>query len=165
MRDQLFFICPTDQIEKEINNHFSGEKHFHYSLGNSTSLTDELVGQIIELIETKNISKITFVLSSENQIVIDSIEKQNYSELTGLRDFYDYIEIQRKSSLQSWKTWNHQYLILSYHLNKKIEILKTKLFDLIPETVEIDAKIFHKNIGEFKAIYPELICLETFNLN
>ncbi len=165
MQKLLYFICPTDCLESIINHTFRHENYYYSSLGNSVEFDNEVVGQIKELILIKNIREISFVLSSDNRIVLDALSNQDFSDITGLNNYHNHIIKEKERSEVFWKTLNHQRLILSYHLNGKMKELKLRLNDSFFDQLKISGQIYNKQENTFHAIYPELICVEYLNLN
>ena len=165
MHNHLFLICPTDYLESVIANTFNQRNYYFTSLGNSIVFDTATVEQIIELIETKNINEISFVLSDDNSIILDALGKQNFSEITALTGFYDNIIKQKKHSEVSWQTCNRQALILSYYLNNKIKELGKILRGSCFEQLKIYGKIYNRQEMNFSDIYPDSVCRGYFDLN
>ena len=63
------------------------------------------------------------------------------------------------------KEENNRYLLLSYILNNKIKVLKLGLIDSHNNPIKIGAKIYDRNLDDFKNIYSELIFFEKYNMN
>ena len=63
MGKHLYFVCPTDNLETVIENHFQNKNYFLSSLGNSLGFSFEVVEEINSLIENKGITEINFVLA------------------------------------------------------------------------------------------------------
>lgn len=124
-----------------------------------------MLGKIKELILTNNIREISFILANDNRIVLDALGNQNFSDISGLNNFYNHIIRKKEHSEVSWKTLDHQFLILSYHLNGKIKELKLGLNDSSFDQLKITGKIYNRQENHFNDIYPDLICLECFHLN
>lgn len=164
MQNQLFFICPTDHLENVVNQNFQSKNYFCTSLGNSMNFDVCIAGQIKELIITKEIQKISFILSSDNRIVIEATEKQGSSMVPGINEVYRQIKQQKKYSETLWKSRNLQPLILTYFLRKKIHDLKLALNSLLIE-IEINGKIYNKTKRSFEDIHSDLICFESYHLN
>ena len=165
MQKHLYFVCPTDYLEPVINTTFKKENYYLTSLGNSIAFDTDRVEQLNELLQTKNIRDITFVLSDNNRIVSDALEKKDFSEITGLNDFYNQIARQKKHSEGVWKTYNRQFLILSYHLNEKIKELQLGLKCLSINSPQISGKIYNRHTEVFSNIYSDLICRDCVSLN
>jgi hypothetical protein len=165
MKSCLYFICPTDCLESIIESKFHHENYFYGSLGNSLTFTQNELNQIKELICSKGIREIYFVLSDDNQIVSDAIGNQDFSDIRGLENFYNQVQLQKEHLEMSWQIQNPQFLILSSFLNTKIEKLKDGLSDLMIGEIAIVGKIFSKEEHQFKDIYSDLICREDSILN
>ena len=124
MKRSLYFICPTDYMEPIINGAFKKESYFYNSLGNSVSFNKQVLCETRKLIREKNINELSFVLSSDNRIVLDVLRNQHFSYITGLNNFYNQVVEQREQIEISWQTKSPRFLVFSYHLNKKIKELK-----------------------------------------
>ena len=120
IKKSLNFICPTDCLEPIINDAFSQENYYYSSLGNSITFDRKIVHQLEKLIKKREIKEISFVLSNDNRIVLDALGNQDFSEIRSLGDFYKKVTLQRDQIGLTWKIWDRQSLLLSYHLNKKI---------------------------------------------
>ena len=162
---KLYFICPTDSLEPIINDTFTSGSYYYTSLGNSITFDKHVMRQIKKLIRTKKIQEIYFVLSNDNRILLDALGNQNFSDITGLNDFYTQIIQQKKDSETSWQGQNHQSLILSNHLNNKIKELKLELSGSMADRLKIGGKIYHKKENIFSDTYHNLIAMECFSLN
>ncbi len=165
MSRTLYFICPTDCIESIISEEFGGEHYFFTSLGNSLNFDAETVGKIFDLIESKRINEISFVLSSKNKIVLDALGKQDFLGLDGLRDFYILVKKEKEYSQDLWQTSDPQFLISSYHLKTKVEELKLELEGLFFNQIPIKARIYQAQEGVFREIYADPILKEKVSLN
>lgn len=163
MKKLLYFICPTDNLESIINDVFRQENYYYSSLGNSISFKNNVIRQTKKLITTKNISEITFVLSNDNRIVLDAVGGQDFSDIRGLKKFYNQIIKQKEQTEMSWQTLNRQFLILSYHLNNKIKELKLGLDASIIDQIKISGKIYNRQENNFNDIYSDLICRVSLN--
>ena len=158
MRKHLYFICPTDHLEPIVNNTFKQENYYLTSLGNSITFDTDMILQVSELLQTNDIRDISFVLSHNNCIVLDALEKQDFSRITGLSDFYNQIARRRDHSEGLWRVNNLQFLILSHHLNDKIKELRLGLKCVSIDPVKINGKIYIRDEKVFKDVYPDLIC-------
>ncbi|MFK8008026.1 MAG: hypothetical protein AB8H03_16835 [Saprospiraceae bacterium] len=161
MKSCLYFICPTDSLESVIENAFHQENYFYSSLGNSISFTNKDLNQIKKLICSKGIRKIVFVLSDDNQIVLDALGKQVFSDIRGLKKIYNQVLLQKEYLEMSWQIQNPQFLILSSFLNEKIEKLKDGLSDLMIGEITISGKVYSKERYKFKDIYSDLLFTEA----
>jgi len=165
MNKLLYFTCPTDRLEPVINNTFKQENYYYTSLGNSTPFDDDLLKQLKKIIVTKEINKISFVLSNDNKILADALGSQNYSTIKGLNNFYYQIKMYKENAKALWRGRYNQLLILSYHLNNKINELKCGLNDVLTEELLINGEIYNRQKNVFCNIHSELLCLgyESFN--
>ena len=165
MQKQLYFICPTDHLEPVIDDAFGQESYYISSLGNSIVFDDKLMELIKELIVSRDIREIFFVLSDENRIVLDAFENQAFSEIKSLDHFYNQITRNKKQAKVLWRTWNRQLLVLSYHMNEKIRELKLGLNGLFIDQLKISGKIYRRQESSFTDLYSDLLCIESYNLN
>ena len=165
MHKCLYMICPTDRMESVICSKYEGYKYFFTSLGNAQILDDETIGQIAALIEKHDIRQITFVLAEDNQIILDAIGNQSFFEVRGLRAFYDFIQEQKKNTLNSWQMYQQYPMLLSYHLNERIKHLQTKLRGMLPYPPQYNGKLYSKEYNSFRDIHSELVCFYPNNLN
>ena len=117
------------------------------------------------MIKKNNILEIYFVLSSDNCILLDALGKQYFLAVRGLDNFYYEITGHKERSEASWETHNHQFSILSYFLNKKINELQFELNRLFIDQVKIGGKIYNKQEHIFTNIYSDLICRDFISLN
>ncbi|CAM1343556.1 hypothetical protein [Tenacibaculum amylolyticum] len=165
MQKHLYFVCPTDHIETVINSTFQEENYYWTTLGNSVSFTRDTIREMYALIVTKNITEITFVLSDDNKIVKDALQKQQFSEIRGLDNFYDKISHQRQFATLLWQTDDPRFPVISRYLLAKIQDLQLSMDSEFSSHVKIGAKIYNRNEQIFKKIYAPLFHLESFNLN
>ena len=161
MRNSLFLLCPTDCLESNINKTFKRQNYFCTSLGNSFAFEAETIAHIRGLVQKHHIQEIYFVLSEDNQIVLDALGGQFFSDIRGLEEFYGEIRKQKEHSEIVWQRGLHQFSVLSYYLNKKIK----ELNGLLNNTISIHGKIYNKYEDSFNDIYSDLICIEKHSLN
>ena len=165
MQKHLYFICPTDCLEPIINKAFKQENYYFSSLGNSIEFENKIVNALRKLIKTKSIEEISFVLSSDNDIISDALGRQYFSAFAGLNTVYKQLRSKKEYLDFSWQTRNPQHLILSYYLNEKINKLRFELEGLFCCPLRISGKIYNRKENVFEEIYPGLICNDYFNLN
>ncbi|MEL6674957.1 MAG: hypothetical protein AAFR61_22305 [Bacteroidota bacterium] len=165
MGSQLNFICPTDHLESIISHTFGGTHYFLSSLGNSLAFDLETLEKIEELILEKNIRKVSFFLSDDNQILSDALSGQSLKKLVSLPGFYDQINQKKARSEELWTHNTSHSFIISYHLKQKINELTLRLGDPYFEAIDIEAKIYKRQKNLFQDIYPDLILQNQINLN
>jgi len=165
MKNTLHFICPTDYLEPIISNKFRGKNYYFTSLGNSVSFNNKVICHIKHLINEKNVNNINFVLSDGNNVVLDAMEDQDYSNIRGLDIFYKEIITKREQSEKLWKTLDPDFLLLSYHLNSQISELSIKLNGSKVSPVNITGKIYKRRERTFSDIYSNLIDISRCSLN
>jgi len=165
MHKCLYLLCPTDCLETTINNTFKYENYFYTSLGNSFVSDIKTVKCIKELVQKHHIKEIYFVLAKDNKIVLDALGDQSFSKITGLNNFYTEIEKQHKRSKIVAQSWNRQFSMISYYLNKKIKTLQLELNNVSNEPIKISGKMYNKYQNAFTDIFSDLVCLEQFHLN
>lgn len=164
MQNNLFLLCPTDNLEPVINAMFSYENYFYTSLGNTFSKDINTLDSLRKLIRTKNIGNIFFILSSENRIILDALESQFYKNVTSLEKLYKKIEEQKELS-EFWDNKHFQELLLSYYLNHKIQELSNYLGHSLLQSISIKGKIYSQPENRFYPIYSTLICKEKYHFN
>ncbi len=165
MHSHLYFICPTDHIEPIINSSFGHRSYYYTSLGNSVAFDDDTIKQIEHLVLKHNIREISFVLSNTNVIFLDALGNRNFSEISGLDNFYNEVISQKEYSAGSGLKCNRKFLVLSYYLNYKIRELWHELNYPIINQVKIIGKIYDKKRNVFDEIYSDLICRDYISLN
>ncbi|MUU77109.1 hypothetical protein [Winogradskyella endarachnes] len=164
MQNNLFLVCPTDNLEPVINTMFSYENYFYTSLGNTFSQDKRILDNLSELIITKQIGNIFFILSSKNKIILDALGHQFFKNITGLEQLYNKIEEQKGYS-KFWNNNQFQNLLFSYYLNDKINELNYNLNDSLFQPVTIKGQIYNAQHNKFYPIYSNLICREKFYFN
>jgi len=161
----FYFICPTDCLEHTINKTFKYENYFYTSLGNSFNHDSKTLESISSIIKKHDIKEIFFVLSMDNKIILDALGNKEFSNIKTLSNFYTEISIQKEHSRIAFKRGNHQFIVLSFYLNKKIRELELQLTNLSNLHIKIRGKIYNKDQDEFINIYSDLVCLEKYQLN
>lgn len=165
MQKHLFFICPTDHLEIIINDTFKHENYYVTSLGNSISFNANKVEEINALIESKGINEISFVLSDNNCIVVDALEKQNFASINGLSNLYHQIIRQKERTRIIWQTQNIQTSVFSYYLTTKVDELAPQLNKWFINYLKINAKIYNRQKNVFHEVFSDLIYNQNFILN
>ena len=165
MNNCLYIICPTDHLEPLVRKWFEGQKYFYTSLGNTLTIDKNTLAQIAITINRHNINKITFILSEENSIVLDALNNQKFSTITGLKESYKSIIEQKREALNLWNTHNQHTLFLSYYLNQKIKDLQSRLKEHLSNPPNINGKLYSKPYNSFRNIYSHLICLNAAHIN
>lgn len=161
----LYMICPTDHLESVINNRFAGSCYFYTSLGNMASLNERTLGQIVELIEKNNIKEITFVLSEDNNILLDALNKQCFIETRGLKRAYSDFLGYKIQIAKIWQTHRQEDLIISYHLHQKINLLRTGLSEFLLNIPDINGQVYSTSNDSFKPIHTPAVLLNSCQLN
>ena len=164
MQNNLFLVCPTDNLEPVINTTFSCENYFYTSLGNTFSQDKRILDNLRELIKAKHIGNVFFILSSKNKIILDALEHQFFKNITGLEQLYNKIEEQKRYS-KFWNNNQFQNLLFSYYLNHKIDELSYNLDDCLFQPLTIKGQIYNQQHNRFYPIYSNLICKEKFHFN
>jgi len=161
----LYMICPTDHLESAINNRFEERIYFYTSLGNTVFLNERTLGQIANLIEENSIKEITFVLSEDNNILLDALSRQFFIETRGLNKAYsDFLEYKTQIA-EIWQTHHQKDLIISYHLHQKIKALKMGLGDFLLNIPDINGQVYSKSNDSFKLIHSHIVLLDSCQLN
>jgi len=165
MHKCLYMICPTDQLESVITNRFGGSSYFYTSLGNMVSLNERTVRQIAKLIEKNSIKEITFILSTDNNILLDALNSQYFIETRGLCKAYGDFLSYKTQVAEIWRTHRQMDLIISYHLNQKIEALEIGLSEFLLDIPDINGQVFSKSSDSFKLIHSQIAFLNSCQLN
>lgn len=165
MQKSLFLICPTDSIEWIINRHFESVNYFYTSLGNAFLSDANSLTKIKELIEVHHIQKIYFVLSSKNEIILDAMEGQFFTNIRGLQKLYDQIDEHIRHSKSSWIAEDRKHSVFSYFLNQKIKNLRSDLEGLHSEKLDIKGFVYESEAQNFRPIYSDLTCVQKHYLN
>ncbi|WP_462251314.1 hypothetical protein [Ekhidna sp.] len=164
MRRHLYFVCPTDGLEGVIESTFKQESYFLTSLGNSLMLNSEEISEVSELILTKDIQDISFIMSDDNKVFLEAMENRSIKELSSLSSFYHQVRQSKNISQLTWQTENLHLIVLSHHLNDKIKRLKHAL-NILPVDIKVAGKIYNRQEESFNSTYPELICKNFVSLN
>lgn len=165
MQQHLFFICPTDCLEPIIHYTFGHSSCYYTSLGNSVSFDNDTMRQIEQLIKKNKVKEISFVLAKDNQIVVDALGNQVFSDVRGLPCFYQEITQQKEHSIELWQASNYQLPVISHYLNRKVKELQFELHSLGIDEIKIGGKIYQSQEGIFNNTYPDLIYTEYMSLN
>ncbi len=165
MEKHLYFTCPTDYLEAIIDRTFEQENYFCNSLGNSIEFRCEELDEIKDLLETKEIRKISFVFSDDNQIVSDALTGQLYSNLSGIDYFYDDLMRRQNDLRMIWELCDDRIMLLSCYLLDKVEKLRRELDFTVNQRLDIDVKIYHRNEKTFKKAHNDLFGLRHHHLN
>lgn len=165
MQRHLYFVCPTDYLESTINHTFKQENYYWTSLGNSIVFDDDTVGGINALIEANGITAITFVLSDNNQIVLDALKDQTFCYLHGLDDFYYEIAQYGYQLKTFWQSDDLRIPVVSHYLNLKIKELQPKLGVHLEGGIKMNAMTYNRSENTFGEVNPVLFHKEHYSLN
>ncbi|NJX16438.1 hypothetical protein ABI125_13430 [Tamlana crocina] len=165
MPKSLFLLCPTDCLEPIINSRFHKENYFYTSLGNSFIYNRKTIKHIHKLIKKHQIEEIYFVLSSDNQIILDALGNQDFSNFKALNRFYNDINKHTAHLDTIWHSSSLKFSIISYYLNRKIKLLQSEIDKNFDYQIKIRGKIYDKQDHVFTAIYSDLISIEKHHLN
>ncbi|QQT26904.1 hypothetical protein [Sphingobacterium spiritivorum] len=162
MSNILFMVCPTDHIEMIISNSF--KRYFFYtSLGNSFEFDDYTIGQIKLLISANDIREVIYICCSDNRIVKDAISKQQYRNISGLRNFYNRLKSHKTKSFLFETEKDHLQWILSEHLNFQINTLKEKLKGA--DDIEIKGLIYDRELQKIKNTLNPIFSKQSLHMN
>ena len=125
----------------------------------------EELDEIKDLLETKEIRKISFVFSDDNQIVSDALTGQLYSNLSGIDYFYDDLMRRQNDLRMIWELCDDRIMLLSCYLLDKVEKLRRELDFTVNQRLDIDVKIYHRNEKTFKKAHNDLFGLRHHHLN
>ena len=165
MQKNLYFLCPSENLEAVIEKRYPQENYFLSSLGNSISFSDDFILDINSLIESKGIGKITFILSNNNRFILDAMKNQEFKYIKELKEYYKTIEKRKVLTIKSYKNKNFTSLITSHILKTKINELNSNLFDWIRNKISIEGKIYDPNKNIFFDVRINIIEPESLFLN
>ena len=165
MNESLFLVCPTDCLEARINKQYNSVNYFYTSLGNSLNIDQSSLKSIQELIEKKSIKNVYFVLSSDNQFILDALEGQFIFKNRRLNTFYREIHKHKNHSKKTWITDSNEHLIISHFLHNNIEQLDLKLHSIATDPPTIKGLIFESMTNNFLPIYSNLTMINKHQLN
>lgn len=165
MQKNLYFLCPSDNLEAVIEKRYPQENYFLSSLGNSISFSDDFILDINSLIESKGIGKITFILSNNNRFILDAMKNQEFKYIKELKEYYKTIEERKVLTIKSYKNKNFTSLITSHILKTKINELNSNLFDWIRNKISIEGKIYDPTKDMFFDVRINIIEPESLFLN
>ena len=165
MQKNLYFLCPSDNLEAVIEKRYPQENYFLSSLGNSISFSDDFILNINSLIESKGIEKITFILSNNNRFILDAMKNQEFKYIKELKEYYKTIEERKVLTIKSYKNKNFTSLITSHILKTKINELNSNLFDWIRNKISIEGKIYDPTKDMFFDVRINIIEPESLFLN
>ena len=165
MQKSLFLLCPTDCLESVINRSFKQRNFFYTALGSAFEYDMETMAYIKELILVNGIEQIHFVLSIDNKFVSDAFGQHEFSEIKGLKPFYQELSKHKAYSEVCIKSAYPRFQILSYYLNNKIKKLRAKLTEMDCIPLKITGQLYHPRENRFQFIYPEWVCTKNIHLN
>lgn len=165
MSRHLFFLCPTDFLEPVINEVFGCGNTYLTSLGNSIAFDSQMTFEVNEMLRTRDIRNISFVLSDNNRIISDALGDKTFSHIVDLKKFYRNIERQKRHCEEVWSSDYHQFLISSYFLNHKLMQLRAQLNDEFKTRIHLSAKIYKRKDHIFRDICSFSIVRHSMALN
>ena len=165
MQKNLYFLCPSENLEAVIEKRYPQENYFLSSLGNSISFSDDLILDINSTIESKGIGKIIFILSNNNRFILDAMKNQEFKYIKELKEYYKTIEERKVLTIKSYKNENITSLITSHILKTKINELNSNLFDWIRNKISIEGKIYDPTKNMFFDVRINIIDPESLFLN
>ena len=165
MQKNLYFLCPSENLEAVIEKRYPQENYFLSSLGNSISFSDDFILDINSLIESKGIGKIIFILSNNNRFILDAMKNQEFKYIKELKEYYKTIEKRKVLTIKSYKNKNFTSLITSHILKTKINELNSNLFDWIRNKISIEGKIYDPTKNIFFDVRINIIEPESLFLN
>jgi hypothetical protein len=165
MSKHLYFICPTDHLEMVIKQTFKQEHYFYTSLGNSVVLNSETVGQINNIIESKKIKEVTFLLSVENDIIQAILRNNKYAKVKGMSNFDCLINKHLSNINFNQAIEEIELELISNHLNQKVNAFRLKLNEWFIKRITINALIYYPQKNAFIKVNSKLFKLDHFYLN
>lgn len=161
----LYLVCPTDSLEP-ILDHYSDQAAYYYgSLGNAYSFDAIVLEELKHLITTKHITEISFVLSADNAIVLNTSEQVLVSSSNSWQHLYGQIAAQKTQVQKVWQHSENSFLLLSYYLQSKIKELNNQIKHWAIKLPAINGKIYCKPTHSLKTIYTDLILIKDQQLN
>ncbi|MCI4669475.1 MAG: hypothetical protein MRZ79_15175 [Bacteroidia bacterium] len=165
MPRQLNFICPTDYLESTITRQMKGKHYFFTSLGNSLSLDRDILLEIKGFLTVNDIRNISFILSDDNQIVLDAFQNQKFPHIWSLHKLYSDLSSQAKRFKEVLNSCDLSIFLLSYYLNMRISELQPNLDNWFDGELRILGKIYHRQQDVFQPIHSEVFFREKLSLN
>ena len=164
MFNKLYFICPTDNIESIINSKLNDNNFYITSLANSITFNYDFIKELHSIIESKKISEITFVLSDDNKLINDAIEKKELKNIRSLDHLNLKISLQKKFFKKESTKSEIRLGLISHLLNQKKHELKN-ITDSFGQELDINTLVYNKEVNEFTKVKSKLLNLDFFNLN
>ena len=134
-------------------------------VGKGKVADDITIKTIEKLISKHQIKDVNFILSLDNSFILQTLIGNLNLQAKGLKKHSEDIKRKKRHLEVILKEENNGYLLLSYILNNKIKELKLRLIDSHNNPIKIGAKIYDRNLDDFKNIYSELIFFEKYNMN
>ncbi|MCT4583086.1 MAG: hypothetical protein N4A35_16870 [Flavobacteriales bacterium] len=165
MKKHLYFVCPTDYLEAKIEDFYNEESYYYTSLGNSLDLKGENINELIHLIEVKGIDEIIFVLSNENEVVRQIVNKEYYTFFKGFNRLYYKVNKYNSTMAKLWESYDEKDLIAAF-LSTRIKEMQAMLqTQMGGKNIKVDGKIFDRVNNQFQAIQPCLFKRKLYDLN
>lgn len=165
MQKSLYFVCPTDCMETIITKTFDKEQFFYATLGNCLSLDIDTLTGLKDCIEREQITSVCFVLADDNKIIKEATEGQLFSEIKVLRDLCAELTKQSRHCNLLCEKKNAYIAVLSYYLNKRIEMFNNSISFFLKHPVKLHAKIYQRRKARFINTYHSLFFIENYVLN
>lgn len=164
MFNNLYFICPSDNIESITNSKLKDNNFYITSLANSITFNYDFIKELYSIIESKKISEITFVLSDDNKLINDAIENKEYKNIKSLDHLNLKISLQKNFYNKESTTSEIRLDLISCLLNQKKYELKN-IMNSLGLKLDINAKVYNTKVNKFTKVKSKLLNLEFFNLN
>ncbi len=154
--NRLFLICPTDNMEKPILNHFNGSSYFYTALGAYLEFDYESQSKLWDLVYELEIEKIVFVTSINNVFcrqVFNSMQNRNYPVDIVLAETKKEIS---KHLIQPEVFFSNIHLLIAKHLkNQKERLLATSILGnhLKEQNIFVEAYAYHPEKWTFSNCY------------
>lgn len=165
MPGHLYFVCPTDHLETVIESHFSGDHYFVSSLGNSIDFNSKFATYLANLIETKGITEISFVLAEDN-VMLKNVQK--IKEFKGLRRLHKFYQSNLKSKTYGKDEKHKLYSKLPEVYNclcLRVEDFNSQVSNRYSEAVRVNAKVYYRQKNNFKEVSSHMDLIRHICLN
>ncbi|MEM7161199.1 MAG: hypothetical protein AAF487_02050 [Bacteroidota bacterium] len=165
MRKKLYFICPTDHLEMEIDRITRVENFYFSSLANSIYLDQETVGQLSDLIETHQIQEINLVLSDENLFWKDDLSFLEATKTKGIIEASKQTKSKRKELRKHFEAEHLNDIVLKHFLKAKQKEMQSRLPKWISASLIFKSFLYVKQKRSLERIRFDRLELLKFSLN
>jgi len=165
MSKTLYFVCPTDNLEKKISSVNTGEIFFHSALGDALIFEEPFLTAINDYIINHGITNIVFVLSNQNKVFTTIINNKDFCQSPQLLKIYQSISTQVEQSKNYWQDDNLRDYVIKEFLTRQVEALQQKINYWVSFNINVEAQIYQPNLQKFSNITPDKFRDIRFSLN